>query len=555
MAFFKALAAIGIGRSELVGISNESLIRIEKKLTAEQKLNNSISKNDVEKALRVIKDYPDVLQEISRYDCLYGILTGYEADYIDTLVRYPPELTERIKLVVSDYFTDELTDYINLNLSHNNWNNIRVLLHYRIFLNNAIIKTLSTRLEAKMEYALAFVQQGNTHADLEKKINYIRDKEFYFTLGDADKKYFLKVIVRLIDLIKQNPGYTLQSGFFVDTRRAMRWYDINNQALANKLGIRVNPQQKPHFNPHFSGIRILYLIIVLAVPIVNLMRSCNTNATYITPKKPWSSAQNIEEAGERDSVRQDQRLKMEDFVEARIHPVNFPIDSLKTASGNIKKYQSPFGLDIFEHDYTVIKNGLPAIGIVNRTGKECVVIAYYREQYNYNQKTYQPLDYDSTINIFPLYIPAHDSISIDLKMTLLRFYMGQRLTAFKSSPRYHYPDSTDLKFSRFTQADSMLFSKAFWINNQNSVNSRWSQSGTKNKWRKKMTLLTITQPSPDSYRLSWTGGTPLLEYSNNIYQRAGKRTDSATNKKPLLYDLKNQPRPVVKNQINSFIEY
>ena len=109
--------------------------------------------------MRVIKDYPDVLGIIGQYDCFYGILSGYEAEHLDILKKHSGEETERIQFVVANYLHSEILHYINLNLGSNNWNNLRVLLHYKIFLAPEIIKVLIDRLDGKLTYTINVIRE------------------------------------------------------------------------------------------------------------------------------------------------------------------------------------------------------------------------------------------------------------------------------------------------------------------------------------------------------------------------------------------------------------
>src|SRR5471030_1342600 len=93
-----------------------------------------------------------------------------------------------------------------------------------------------------MEFGIATLQQGGPYINFIKKIDYISDKEFYFTLGDIDKRHFLRQIVTMIDIVNQNPNYLSQKKFFPQMKQAMRWYDTANAALVKKLGLSANWQ-------------------------------------------------------------------------------------------------------------------------------------------------------------------------------------------------------------------------------------------------------------------------------------------------------------------------
>jgi hypothetical protein len=121
-------------------------------------------------------------------------------------------------------------------------------------------------------------------------------------------------------------------------------------------------------------------------------------------------------------------------------------------------------------------------------------------------------------------------------MTLLRFYMGRSLRGFNTYRNKFYPDSADIKFAKFTPADSMLFSQPFIFN------------GGKLKTQS----IVISQPSNDSYQLQWTGSGNLSPFNPHYYRN--DQPDSATNKKPLI--LRVDPKNTEKNaaDFDSFLD-
>ena len=148
--------------------------------------------------------------------------------------------------------------------------------------------------------------------------------------------------------------------------------------------------------------------------------------------------------------------------------------------------------------------------------------------------------------LYALYIPANDSIKIDFKMYLLRFYMGRDLRSFNTYKHHIYNDLADVKFRRFTSADSMLFSKAVVFYDDDN-------------WKGKQQDLIITQPTVDSYKISWTGERPLYQHADWSASVTNKLPDSATKHKPLIFNLKDKmgaPGNESGEQGNSsFLEY
>jgi hypothetical protein len=541
--FFKPLLSIGVTIADLSGISEEGRIRIEKKLIAEQRLNQTFAKNDTEQILKVLKDFPDVLREVASYNCFYGILTGYDAEFIDTVKRYSAAENARIQHVVSDYFRDELIEYINLNISANNWNNVRVLLHYRQFLSAGIVKIISVRLEQKIEYALALISKQPQHGTLRSEIGWFNTDEFYQMLGETSNRDFVQPIVKIIDTIQRNKQYTAGTAYFDKLLKALYNYDYQNKVLRQVIA-SAHIKNGALKSKTYTLWAIMLIMIVGPFVVVFSTSSDNSNNenTYTQSGEPGSDL-NFGRSTD-DSLRGDQKLKMEHFVEARIYPLNYPIASWKTSKIVTFKYMEPFSLDIFHHAED-IRNKTDSLVIWNKTGKECVVIAYFKRVYNAVTKKYIANSYNNMLTIYALYIPPGESVSMDFRMQLLRFYMGKRLASFNTYKDHIYPDTGDLKFSKFTSADSMLFSKGFVFYYADSLKA-------------KRTVLTISQPSVYSYQLSWTGKVPLTQYVGFAGEISGKYLDSAMIDKPLILDSRekmDRQAVTLQEKVDAFMNY
>lgn len=547
MLLFRSLNDIGITRTHLSGNITVDIVRIEKQLLAQNRLNNTPSKNDIDLIIKVLKDYPDEIREICNYECLYGILADVDARYLDRLHSHTPEQAARIRFVISNYFNDEITAFINDSIRTEDWNKLSVLLTYKIFLSTELLESISQKLTGKFEYALLIIVRYYNIAEAQSKAAFLTQPTFFMLLGELDARYFRPYLMQLLVFMSKNHSTAKSSSYLNLVVRAMCSFKPTDSQLAASLSgaliLTAPVRQKEDSKAGVLFICAISFVFIL----IFMVAKCGSN-TPVQRINPYENQKleygTIENA---NYWKEDQKIKMEDFVEARQLPILYPANSKKVVNNFVYKYQNPFTSEVFTGRYFEIKHSnQPHINIINRTLKQCVVIAYFDEVYNEDRTAYVMKNEDSRHQVYALYIPPNDSIQIDYKMYLLRFYMGHDLRNFNTYKGYVYPDSTDAKFARYTSADSMMFSHAFGLS---------PESGSK-----KEQDFIITQPTETSYYLSWTGIGPinLRQYwAQEVYK---KNSDEKTpvDANFLLLDLKksrSQLNDTNKGTVNAFMDY
>ena len=517
MPFFKSLASVGVTRTELQNINEENLIRIEKRLLAEHRLNDIVTKNDIDQILTVVRKFPDVIRIIAGYDCFYGILAGYDAERLDRIERYDKETMERIRFVIAEHLQDEIYQYINRAVNTNNWNDARVLLHYRTFFTPAIFNIILARFDSKIAGAMGLMNTKPEHLVLEGRVSFLLDIDFFLTLTEVDNRHFIDAVNAIIEFVTTNGAYTYRKPFFRKLLIAMSNYDPGNYILNRRIRQTFfeygrNPNKRYGI---VAGIVLLLLFL--------LIRACSGPTAYQSRQNRWKP-ESESSLGDRPYQSEQMHIDMQNFVEARLYPLNYPVNSWNKET-LLYKYRNPFDADIFSGDFQSIKNSdQKQIHIFNNTLSGCVAILYFDKYNGYNNR-YASIDRDNPTTIHALYIPPHDSISVDFNMYLMRFYMGKRPARFNAYRHYVYPDSVDTKFSKFTSVDSLLFSRAIVFSKRDD-NKEPSQN------------LVIAQPNATTYKLSWTGKFPFFLSRNWTEEIDRRMPDSSTNNKSLILDLK-----------------
>jgi len=535
VSFLTSLASAGLNRNELQHFDPEHVIRIEKKLIAESRLNNTLSKNDVSQIIIWLQTYPTEIKIAAGYECLWGILSGIEAERLDAIPHHTPLELEGVKEMIADFFAEELERYVKLNAGTANWNNLRVLWYYRRFLPNTILSKVADQTAQKLGQALLWLNQKPPAHDLLQEVGYLTDANLYLLLNEFHDTTFNPYINQLITFFDNNPDHVKASDFYAKFCSVVTTFNTTDARLNLRFFHITHPRDK-WATEKFC----LYAFIVLVIAILPFyLLFTGGNKISAAERRDLRRGDivqlyypDVDQPADRYHTKRsreyywehDPEVQMHVFVEARTFPLNDPPNSLTAPELKTGKYINPFANPVFNHPDNDVKHGGPSLSVFNQTDNECVVIAYYDLIYYRREKKYVDpsmflwISEDKLTHPYALYLPPHDSLKIDLRMSRLRFYMGKRLASFNTLRRNKYADSLDAKFSQFTRTDSLLFSKSF-----NLTEDVLHQP--------KSARLTLTQPNPHSYQISYTGK-PIKLFPYLVQGITGEKPDilSAGNK-------------------------
>jgi hypothetical protein len=557
VALIASLAQAGITRKELQGLEAGNLIRIEKRLVAEQRLNGTLSKNDVVQIMYVLKNHAPELQEIAGYDGFWSMLTGADATNLDTLRQYDADELERLKHLVSVYFKDDLYNYISVNTASNRWSNLRAIWHYRPFYRSNISGALIDKLASRIHYAIELLNKHPSTNVLKQKLSFLTDEKWFMLLSDIDEKRIKPVVEDFLRYLYSNSSYTKsKSAYFKHVFAALSCYRPNDGSMAAQIVItrlRCLKARGHSLNTRLIVSAVVAMVVTLVIGILihrsngefssepvavvekdttDIIKAYHPEADSATDKHGNLLTRN-------HFWQTDTPLQMYTFAQARMYPINYPFESWKASRLQVNKYANPFTPAIFEKDYRKVMhlNG-PIIKLFNQTDKGCIAIAYYNSYFNADSNRYVRLKRRADEKIYAFYIPPQDSIRLDLKMMRLRFYMGSRLARFQAKG-YHCPDSLDAKFSKFTPADSVLFSNALAMGYHH-------YDGTQEKYS-----LRISQPDEYRYQIYW-GGKAINLYRTYSDTSKHKKSEDITQYQPLILDARD-PADDQSRYVRSFI--
>ena len=498
MLFFKSLSKIGVSREHLQNLKATDFIRIEKQLNSERQLNGSISKNDVEQIVHILKVYPSELRSVCYYEGLYCLLNEKKAEYTDSLRFHAPEEMAKIRTLIAVYLKEDIIKVIERGFKNKNYSELCTLALYAPFLAPELIQKMINRFEDKIKEAVLFIEKESLAGPLKlyRKFTHLVKKDFYTLLNRLSDDHFSPLLYELLELMGRHSGHSSNSIFFNRVLRVMNLYSPDDkiyQYQVHKMFLKVG-------NPFI----LLWILAGIAIPVLfifillTLALSGNDDPR---PRVNRFANLKTDQNGRLSYLVEEQRNQMLNFVEARISPVQNPPKTINQQVYIPKKGTNPFDNEQFIAGFSSMIDSKKCINIFNNTSNECIIITYLPPHKAETNTFSKPQDPELT-RIYACYLPPMDSIKIDLKMHTLRFYMGKHLKHFNNYKHYIYRDSNDYKFSTFDKLDSVLFRYALTIRSNNQRNHTQQN-------------LLITKDA-SHYKLEWTGNSALYYFYNDL---------------------------------------
>jgi len=476
MLFFSQLEKIGISREDIKSINGENIIRIEKRLLAESRLDGSIPKNDIYTIIEILNHYPEQIELIAQDDGLYNILANKRHTYYmhwDLIFR--PEHRDKIYKLVNTYFTDSVVSFINTSIKNDSWYGLNILLQYKEFISPHMYQVLINRIDAKIEQAFAILQLRPSHRKLNQKLRYLIQEDFYTVLGLTDAPYFTKDINKLIAFIKNSDIYTDGRTYFDKMLHAMLAFKPNDQAFKAQILSVILKYGGRKKNVVYTVVTII--VVVCSLVYLVMPKVPDKKQNKFQPRTNYWESQKTNGVLEKIHYeRMDLENNWLNFLEAREDMVDAdPVGHLQTYRP--EKYVNPFRLWIFSRYNDSIMNGNKKMYFFNDTYKECVLVLV-------NQQKADLPKYHA------VYVPPNDSIAINYDNYRIRIYTGRNLKSFNNYKEYVYKDSLDIKFSKVDNVDATLINHEFYI-----ADTLYNKPKT----------LRLSVPTPMAFDVSWDG--------------------------------------------------
>lgn len=180
----------------------QDIIKLEKILKAESKLNPLFNINDIEALISFIQAYGTQFFPLIKHKNIAIILKG-EGGYINPAPFKGPAFEESLLIEFREVFGENILNYLKSCIHKNSWVNIKsVFKIYPFLLNDYIVQEVLEAINLKNQ-AIISALKSSAYASFVNKHEYASEVAYFILLSDIDEYYFEDEILIINNIIAE----------------------------------------------------------------------------------------------------------------------------------------------------------------------------------------------------------------------------------------------------------------------------------------------------------------------------------------------------------------
>lgn len=300
------LISLELDTTDFSNLPKEALIRIEKQMQLERKLNSDIPTGLVAQTLQMITNHPQELH----FFLSHGYFRDLFAGTFNTVSKPKQNVSDsELRYFLTEYFEQELLEYAQQMLIQERFFTLTILMKYKDWLPETVVFEIEKKLSVKIDFATYQIhEKGSKNFD---SIEYIKKKDFYDLLTAFSSLEIDQKVTTLLNITVDKYNPDTSNSVLRITLLAMTNYVAYDDTLQNvlndnrrRLGGWSTSSSKSNQKSTGLGKIILYvwLAFILVRFIVFIASSSNS-------KSPEIRMQENKELNEMNKVFYDQYQK------------------------------------------------------------------------------------------------------------------------------------------------------------------------------------------------------------------------------------------------------
>jgi hypothetical protein len=410
---------LNIDKSSLLQITSEEIIRIEKHVNVEKKINPDVDINVANNLIEALRNYPSEFQFIANSRVLYNFFSK-KSYYKDAFPKETIEIgEERVKLFIEKYLQDDLTTFFDKKLTENKYDEMNDILEYKNYFPEEMLFRLANRAEGKLDFVLSSLHSKETNYF---PILYITRAHFYTFLSHFvntdidDKVHFL--LNEIVDIYNVTKSSQFAEGIMISMSNYNSYDEELMDTIASNKRIILDNIEGRQGKSEKSGSgfswRVFVIILFILIKITIFSNKCSSDSSDYDVNNSENMNSIMESIDEKYVNEKNHFFNyLSDFKTINIDSLS-NIDTLKTGDRVFKSmYTSKFEEQIPDS----LK-----INIKNKSDFDIVVLI--SEKVNPNSNFNQPR--------YSVFLKKKESINVS-KDDLFNFYVGNELASFLSN--------------------------------------------------------------------------------------------------------------------------
>ncbi len=171
---------LNIDKNNVAMFSDYDIIRIEKELNVERKINPEIDVNIANNLVSILKTDKESLLFVLNSRPLYNLFSGKVLPKSDFILNQNNVDENQIKSFIGNYLSDDLTLFFDKEIASNKFGDIADLLAIKRYFPEDVLFRLEKKIHGKVDFAVAKLSQMPLNLI---DIEYIKSNHFYRLLN------------------------------------------------------------------------------------------------------------------------------------------------------------------------------------------------------------------------------------------------------------------------------------------------------------------------------------------------------------------------------------
>lgn len=432
---------LNINKDKTLNFSLDEIIRIEKQINVEKKLNPDVDVNVASNLVEALRNYPKEFQFIANDRILYNFFSK-KSYYRDHFPKQNIEVDkENVLSFIGKFLEEDLSLFFDRKLIENKFEDMHDLLRFKEYFPEDILFKVGKKGEAKLDFALSNLHSANVNYS---KILYIKEVSFYLFLShfstlelDDKVKSLLNVVVDIYNVDKR-------SEFAGTTMISMSNYTAFDDDLAETLegnkkvvqsNINGRTESSSNSSSGFSWKTFLIVIFVL-LKVALIGNKCSSSSSDSNSRNydnvSFETLKVIDKYYTESQSKIDSfRMFLTDYDKKKVKNIEYN-DSIKTG-------QNPFE-NLYKDSFVSQSDNF--IKFTNTTDYDVILLE--------NSVAYDTIKIPKQA----YFIKAKQSFKLDMTSNYKRifnFYVGRKLASFHYENEKLYVRNRSVVEPRFSE--------------------------------------------------------------------------------------------------------
>lgn len=281
MNIIELFEELKIDKSSILLFSPEDIIRIEKQVNVEKRINPEIDVNVANNLILALKDYRQELYFIVSNRILYNLFSkqNYSRHSFPSPQREYD--SEKIQSFINQFLNDDLVLFFDQNLSQNKFDFINDIFDFKDCFPEDALFQLNKKLNGKVDSILVNLSQN--HSPNMPAILYVEYRSFYVLLSYFSSIEMDDKIRSLVNIVSERYNANKLSDFYMTCISSMQGYvaydpDLTDILNRNREAVFSNSIDRGSSggSSGLSGKSIFFIVLAL-IKVLALFAKCSSH--------------------------------------------------------------------------------------------------------------------------------------------------------------------------------------------------------------------------------------------------------------------------------------